>query len=81
MKPKPGDLILIRWEDAQHVFAPTWSSGKGRIAPAIVETVGWVVAIDKRRLTLGSQLEPKSRRFRCLNVIPGGMVRSLRRLG
>ena len=79
MRPRPGDLLLVRWEDAQHVSGD-WAAADTPVPPVIVETVGWLVSIDKRDLRLAAQVEPKSRAMRCLNVIPRGIVRSVRRL-
>lgn len=78
MKRPP--LVLVEWEDAyngNHSWFELDSMPRSP-KPVIVQTVGFEVRSNKRRLTLVSSLQTKNRdkQHACdVFVIPAGMVR------
>lgn len=76
--PAVGSLVLVTWEDA-HVQP---SAGDEMPEPTIVETVGWLVAKDRKGLLVAPERMPRgcAERWRIPTRIPRGMIRDITRI-
>ncbi len=79
MTPKRGDLVHVTTHDIQH-GNEGWKSFEGVSAaqPLRFETVGWVIKVRKRTLTIAPLIGKDS--AHCHYLLPRGGITSIRRL-
>lgn len=58
-KIKPGDVALIRWEDAVQRHGWDDREDYAEVTPVEVASVGWVLVIAKTHITLVQNVNPR----------------------
>lgn len=78
MKPRP---VLIEWSDSTHISPGTWVDldVAGEPGPCDVITVGWLIAKDRRSVTIASSIT-EADDMRGAFVIPTSCVKRMVRL-
>ena len=79
MKPRP---VLIEWSDSTHIAPGTWVDREdaGDPGPCDVITVGWLIAKDKRSVTIASSLT-EADDVTGVFTIPRAIINRMVRLG